>query len=541
MKIPSGEFAINKTGWANKIRQTLGQRRWRLYLSACCRGLFKNPNQADASKAFDINDRFADTGKTKAALKEANALSYWNKGFKEPKFTEDNFHLQYLGDAGELLQELLVPNLKNELLPRMGIGAQWNLRMKPAAARDYLQRILDDFEAPAGVAKRFNAAWRTADVVGLAHGIYRDRAFDRMPVLGDALMDAGCADKEILDHCRAKIVHVRGCWVLDLILDGHWDMVWSDQKPKKPTAKAKAAKATAASPFRPKPSQAREINDYMKSAAKLSAADSIASSYAEHQKYRKTAVENTMQYLGYSAEQAEASCAFGCLGSPGLWRERAIARRVRLDDPRELAEHVCLEARREWIAYGDEKEDRTQRLNQLIPAVALHDHVLEKRILEMSPYPLKSGHPDDVCLYNAVFSVLKGNLDAFRRRLPYEPKRKTNRHWNAALQCLQAAAQNKPDLFRDSLEELLEIERRSNWLASLISVFGHGIYEICQRAAPKVVESFDVNQEPPWDAAFHRWIQERDDPLKEFDWTKIPDEIRDGLRNMTRPIWWGAA
>jgi hypothetical protein len=52
----------------------------------------------------------------------------------------------------------------------------------------------------------------------IAQAIYTDRAFDRLPVLADALEDAGCADASILDHCRQPGEHVRGCWVLDLLL-----------------------------------------------------------------------------------------------------------------------------------------------------------------------------------------------------------------------------------------------------------------------------------------------------------------------------------
>ena len=62
-------------------------------------------------------------------------------------------------------------------------------------------------------------AWLTADVRALAQGIYDERAFDRMPILADALQDAGCDNDAILTHCRdAAQVHVRGCWVVDLLL-----------------------------------------------------------------------------------------------------------------------------------------------------------------------------------------------------------------------------------------------------------------------------------------------------------------------------------
>jgi hypothetical protein len=60
--------------------------------------------------------------------------------------------------------------------------------------------------------------WRSADVVGLARGIYEDRAFDRLPLLADALMDAGCDDEQLIGHCRSDGPHVRGCWVVDLVL-----------------------------------------------------------------------------------------------------------------------------------------------------------------------------------------------------------------------------------------------------------------------------------------------------------------------------------
>jgi hypothetical protein len=62
-------------------------------------------------------------------------------------------------------------------------------------------------------------AWRTPDVMLVARGIYEEKAFDRMPILGDALQEAGCASSTLLEHCRdANLAHLRGCWALDLVL-----------------------------------------------------------------------------------------------------------------------------------------------------------------------------------------------------------------------------------------------------------------------------------------------------------------------------------
>ncbi|MDY3553014.1 hypothetical protein R5W24_002104 [Gemmata sp. JC717] len=64
----------------------------------------------------------------------------------------------------------------------------------------------------------FSPAWRTFTVVALASGMYDSRDFTAMPILADALQDAGCDSADILAHCRGEGPHVRGCWVVDLVL-----------------------------------------------------------------------------------------------------------------------------------------------------------------------------------------------------------------------------------------------------------------------------------------------------------------------------------
>ena len=65
---------------------------------------------------------------------------------------------------------------------------------------------------------RFVPNWRSPVVTTLADLIYAERVFDRMPILADALEEAGCDDPDILAHCRGDGPHVRGCWVVDLVL-----------------------------------------------------------------------------------------------------------------------------------------------------------------------------------------------------------------------------------------------------------------------------------------------------------------------------------
>jgi hypothetical protein len=61
--------------------------------------------------------------------------------------------------------------------------------------------------------------WLTSDVLALATGTYDERAFDRLPILADALQDAGCDSDDLMNHLRdPNATHVRGCWALDLIL-----------------------------------------------------------------------------------------------------------------------------------------------------------------------------------------------------------------------------------------------------------------------------------------------------------------------------------
>lgn len=100
--------------------------------------------------------------------------------------------------------------------------------------------------------------WDGGVIVNLAGAIYDERTFDRLPILADALEDAGCTNGDILEHCRAGGAHARGCWVLDLILgkekigqrkcDSAGDGTEDPRKQGKKRARKKRARRHRASP-----------------------------------------------------------------------------------------------------------------------------------------------------------------------------------------------------------------------------------------------------------------------------------------------------
>jgi hypothetical protein len=106
-------------------------------------------------------------------------------------------------------------------LPYRAIPDFWYSKQFEAAkaAEDRVSRALlrDLFGNPFRKVK-FDKRWRTDTAVALAQHMYESRDFGVMPILADALQDAGCDSEDILAHCRSNGPHVRGCWVVDLVL-----------------------------------------------------------------------------------------------------------------------------------------------------------------------------------------------------------------------------------------------------------------------------------------------------------------------------------
>ena len=97
-----------------------------------------------------------------------------------------------------------------------GKQKRWNEEAIKQA--DIVREIILHPDRPSPTVKPSWLAWNNGAIRKMVPSIYDARAFDRLPLLADALEDAGCTDADILAHCRGGGEHVRGCWVVDLLL-----------------------------------------------------------------------------------------------------------------------------------------------------------------------------------------------------------------------------------------------------------------------------------------------------------------------------------
>jgi len=209
------------------------QRKLRLFAVACCRqfeSAFPGPH---FNEALEIAEQYAD-----AALEREDAKSFepW-KLISESVvvFNErDGSLARAVYHSAQMAQSILDLET-NELLVDLHKMAASVSRLLIDASQGE-DRIGNSYALRAGERLRqadlirdlfgnpFRAVvhdprWLTATVIDLSRAIYQERAFERMPILADALIDAGCDSEEILSHCRAPTLHARGCWVIDLLSD----------------------------------------------------------------------------------------------------------------------------------------------------------------------------------------------------------------------------------------------------------------------------------------------------------------------------------
>ena len=214
--------AINPTRMLEYLRGKTSDRKLRLFAVACCRHLWHLMTEERCRNAVEVAERLADGLATNVERRTAALAGY------DPSMGE---HPACFGAAGcavgvpafhaaERSSENAAGLAANKV-PYLLHGNIVNPAWQEAIRREgvvQISLIAEIFGNPfRSVA--FDPAWRTSDALLLARGIYEERAFDGMPILADALQDAGCDSDDILGHLRdASATHVRGCWALDLVL-----------------------------------------------------------------------------------------------------------------------------------------------------------------------------------------------------------------------------------------------------------------------------------------------------------------------------------
>jgi hypothetical protein len=205
------------------LRDKASDRKLRLFGCACCRQVWNLLLDPRSQKAVMAAEDFADGLATIAELSLANfrahsavdSQSHWDQDVTAQLYAAGAARdVSYVDTAG-LFAHICDAARQAAYAPARAFR-QGSLKYAEERTKQ-LPLLRDIFGNPFRPAT-IDASWLTSTVVSLARPIYDERAFDRLPILADALEDAGCTNDEILNHCRQPGEHVRGCWAVDLVL-----------------------------------------------------------------------------------------------------------------------------------------------------------------------------------------------------------------------------------------------------------------------------------------------------------------------------------
>jgi hypothetical protein len=185
------------------VRDRASARKLRLFAVALYRYL------SGSNGVVDVAERHADGTTSAMEMRDAGAEALWHSS---------NWYRQM--GTGEV--DAIRARYSAVIAPRSIEAAELIVEAAgdggAAAACDLLRDIFGNPSRRVAVDAAW-LSWRDGTIPKLAEAIYEDRAFDRLPILADALEDAGCTDADLLHHCRGPGPHIRGCWVVDLLLE----------------------------------------------------------------------------------------------------------------------------------------------------------------------------------------------------------------------------------------------------------------------------------------------------------------------------------
>lgn len=195
-----------------------------MFAVACCRRTWHLLSDERSQKALEVCERYAYDEASRQELRDAHALTHaacndYADGQAHDVAVCFALNAVYFATADDHdfassccweAQHAIYREAVTESDDAGGVGE--------AEYRWQCDRLRDIFGNPFQRVA-VDPGWLTQGVVELARTIYEDRAFDRIAELADALERAGCDNADMLAHCRQPWPHVRGCWVVDLLLD----------------------------------------------------------------------------------------------------------------------------------------------------------------------------------------------------------------------------------------------------------------------------------------------------------------------------------
>jgi hypothetical protein len=192
------------------LKGKASDRRLRLVAASFCRRIWRQMTDQRSREAVEVAERFADGDGTSRALRESRQVALG-------VLTTVSLQVSHRNGAEAaaatcLLDAMAAAVHASRYAWVYGHSADQSERTEQA-------RLIRHIFGPLPFRSvLLDPAWQTSTVTTLAQAIYDDRAFDRLPILADALEEAGCANADVLNHCRSDGPHVRGCWVIDLLL-----------------------------------------------------------------------------------------------------------------------------------------------------------------------------------------------------------------------------------------------------------------------------------------------------------------------------------
>lgn len=210
------------------IRGSASPRKCRLFTAAAWRRCGHLLENSGYHHAVEVAERLADGlagEEERAALFQSAHRLAWGEGWEFGPLWDAGWAMDpYLGaatcvDDPNAPSVLAVACAAEDAYQGAWLSVPWAVALGLTRAK-VATLLRDIFHAPyrAVYCRSSWLQWSGGRVAGLARAAYEDRNFDVLPVIADALEDAGCSEAELLEHLRGPGPHTRGCWTIDLLL-----------------------------------------------------------------------------------------------------------------------------------------------------------------------------------------------------------------------------------------------------------------------------------------------------------------------------------